>query len=302
MTEQSINGVKITQWTEEFDLGNINLPAIVAGMPNEVYHSLPGISKSGLDKINRSPAHYRHGELTTSKAMEIGSALHAAILEPEVFEAQYLMLPDVADRRSSEYKAAVKSRGEGNVLVGKEVARIEGMVNAITGNYKCAKIMGRDGWRELAFFANDPDTGVLCKIKIDFLAMGDGGYYAVDLKSTSNADPDEFSRSVERYNYHVQSSFYSDVFEWATGQILTRFWFAAVESEKPHGVICRYLCDDSVEIGSAQYRDNLDTYANCLMHDFWPCYPQPEDDDECVISLPGWKLAQHEAETVDEIY
>ena len=33
----------------------------VTDMPNEAYHSYTGISKSGLDLVNRSPAHFFYG-------------------------------------------------------------------------------------------------------------------------------------------------------------------------------------------------------------------------------------------------
>lgn len=35
------------------------MPKIIHGMPNADYHASPAISKSGLDKIAKSPAHYR---------------------------------------------------------------------------------------------------------------------------------------------------------------------------------------------------------------------------------------------------
>ena len=59
---------------------------LVTGMSNEAYHAYDGISKSGLDLIARSPAHYAYRTASEpTRAMVIGSATHAAILEPEVF-------------------------------------------------------------------------------------------------------------------------------------------------------------------------------------------------------------------------
>lgn len=276
-------------------------PCVISDMPNDVYHACEGISNSGLSKIARSPAHYKYGEFEATKAMELGSALHCAVLEPAVFAEQYLLLPDVKNRTASEYKAATKSRGAGNVLVGKEVDQLTGMVSALNDHYKANQLMGVKGWRELAMFARDPHTGVLCKAKFDFLGFDGHHFYAVDLKTTSDASPEEFSKSIANYRYHVQDAFYSDVFEWATGNTLDKFWFVAVESKRPHGIICRYLDDESREMGGIDARDSLTTYAECVEADYWPCYEQPETDEECVISLPGWKLAQYENDIVDEI-
>tara|TARA_R110000765_G_scaffold51973_2_gene104702 strand:- start:265 stop:1161 length:897 start_codon:yes stop_codon:yes gene_type:complete len=296
---------KVIFWSEEFDPEK-EAPCIVAGMPNEVYHATNAISKSGLDRIEKTPAHYKYGEFSESKAMEIGTALHAAILEPDVFKADFLMLPEIKDRRASEYKQAVKSHGKGNVLVGKECGQINGMVDAIRANYKAQKLLNSyEGFRELSFFAYDPVTGVLCRCRFDALVGDNGEYDAIDLKTTADAGDSgylAFQNTIAARRYHVQDAFYSDVFEWVTGKKINKFWFIAVESKKPHGVICRHLDPDSIQVGRDEYRVNLDTYSQCLNTDSWPCYYQPESDEDCEISLPEWKWRQIENKTQNEIY
>lgn len=297
-TEQNKMTIKITAYTENFNPLD-SAPCVVSGMPNDVYHSLPGISKSGLDKINKTPAHYKYGEFEVTKPMEIGTALHAAVLEPDVFASDFLMLPDVKDRRASEYKKACAAYD--NVLVGKECDQITGMVDALNDNFKASELMSGVGHRELSVFVRDPVMGVLCKCRFDFISIEENGAYTVDLKTTSDANEEAFSASMARYRYYVQSAFYSDVWLWATGLELSRFWFIAVESKKPHGVICRYLDDESVQLGRDEYRANLNTYAECISNDFWPCYEQPANDDDAVISLPYWIWNQLENDIVEEI-
>lgn len=292
--------IKVIEWHEGFD-PETAAPCAVSGMPNEVYHGLPGISNSGLSRMIKSPAHYKYSEGGGGTTLELGSAIHCRMLEPEVFDSQYLLLPDVADRRSSEYKQAVKSLGQGNVLVGKEVTRLEGMVSALKSSIRYSKLCSKAIGREIAFFARDPESGVLCKIKMDMLCFDEDGFFGVDLKSTADAEESAFSKSIANYGYHRQSAFYSDVFEWYTGYPLYRFWFPAIESQRPHGVLCRHICSESSEIGRSEYRPALDLYAECLRDDYWPCYADPEDDDECAISLPDWKMAQYDNEIVDEI-
>src|SRR5690625_2309598 len=91
----------------------MKLDGFIAGMPNEVYHASPGVSKSGLDKINRSPAHYKFApEVAQTRNMVLGAAMHAALLEPGLFEQEYLLLRDVKDRRVSAYKEAIKNHPE----------------------------------------------------------------------------------------------------------------------------------------------------------------------------------------------
>lgn len=61
-------------------------------LSNEQYHAHPAISKSDLDKISRSPQHYKHKKENPepeTPSMLRGRAVHAAILEPDLFAKEY---------------------------------------------------------------------------------------------------------------------------------------------------------------------------------------------------------------------
>jgi hypothetical protein len=253
---------------------------LVLNMPNDVYHAYAGISKSGLDLIARSPAHYAYRSPNEpTRAMVIGSATHAAILEPEVFAKQYMLLKDVTDRRSSAYKQAVEQFGADNVLTGTEADAVAGMQAALQLNVAAKLRLDEPGWCEIACFASDPVTGVLVKCKFDKLTSD---LLSVDLKTTQ--DLRDFAKSVANYRYHVQAAFYSDVFLWATGKQLTGFEFLAVEKEAPNASRIFLLDTPSVDYGRKLYREALDVYADCLRNDTWP---MPAGDVE-YIALPYW--------------
>lgn len=253
---------------------------LVLNMPNEAYHAYDGISKSGLDLIARSPAHYAYREhREPTRAMAIGSATHAAILEPDVFASEYMLLRDVKDRRASAYKEAVKAYGDDKVLTGKEADSVIGMQNALHMNPEAKVLLDADGWTEIACFATDPETGVLVKCKFDKLLKD---LRAPDIKTT--IDLRDFAKSVANYRYHVQQAFYSDVFFWATGLTLKEFQFLAVEKDAPNASRLFTLDDPSVEYGRKLYREALNVYAECLRTDEWPL---PDGGTE-YITLPAW--------------
>lgn len=260
----------------------IEAPCLIVGMPNDVYHATSAISKSGLDKINRSPAHYRYAApMQPTRAMAMGSAIHAAVLEPEIFSHQYLLLRDVTDRRSSEYKQAIKSHDAEFVLTGSEAVKVKGMQDAIYSNTATAKLFEGAGWNELSVFAHDPETGALCKCRFDRLTAD---MAAVDLKKTQDASERAFSRTMANYRYHVQAAFYTDVFKWATGIDLERFVFVATEEEFPHYTKPWRVADDSYLVGRDEYRNNLNLYAECAAAGEWPL----PDGSEEFIFLPEW--------------
>lgn len=259
-------------------------------MSNEEYHRHDSISKSGLDLIAKSPAHFRYAaHREPTRAMTLGTATHMAILEPDLYAAQYVTLPDGVDRRSSVYKEAVKTRSEESVLVRSEADRIEGMTAAVRGNREAQLILGRAGVSEASLFATDPVTGVAVRCRFDWLTYD---LHAVDLKTTAAADDDSFAKSIVNYRYFVQEAFYRDVFQWATGEKLRSFTFLAVESEMPHCVTMPVLADDVVAYGRQLYRRDLNRYADCLASGVWPGL----DGAPHVIGMPGWFVAQMDAE------
>ena len=276
----------------------IKSPMFIANMPDDVYHNWPdSISKSGLDLVNRSPAHYKYkSDKAASRAMEFGRALHCAVLEPDVFASRYLLLRHVSDRRASEYKQAVAAKGEGNVLVSGEADQIAGIQEVIKSSPAIQDYISKPARRELSLFVTHPETGVLVRCRYDMLTH-DG--IAIDLKTTQDVRPAEFAKSIANYRYHVQQAFYSDAFFWATGEQLQEFVFIALEKELPHAHRIYVLDDESVDLGRIAYLKDLQAYAHSVETDYWAgadCFG-PES-----ISLPSWAISRIEDEIVEEIF
>lgn len=270
----------------------------VTGMTNEEYHAHHAASKSALDLVAISPAHYAHGEKRKqTQAMKLGSAIHCAILEPELFASEYVMLRDITDRRSSEYKQAIKVHDPERVLIQSDSDRIVGISAAVEANkwFGRLKRVGSPGvYSELSVFAVDPETGTHVKCRFDYLDIVRA--IAVDLKKTRDARPDKFSRSVMEYAYHVQHAFYTDVLMWADGPVLNEFVFVAVEETAPHTVKPYRLDLESVRKGRSDYRAALNTFAACTESGEWPGIDGSEPE---LIGLPVWAFDEEEIETED---
>lgn len=260
----------------------------VIDMPNDAYHAWPAISKSGLDLINRSPAHYRYGtKREATRAMEIGTAIHTALLEPERFAAEYVLLRDVADRRASEYKQAVAAHGSERVLVSHEADSVAGMQESVRNSTAASSALSTAGWRELSMFATCPVTGALVKCRFDILTE-DGNAY--DLKKTQDARQDAFSRTIANYRYHVQAAFYSYVYALVTGRVLQTFSFIVVEQEPPHCAAVYALDSEATAQGKAEAMADLTTYAECVASGVWGGY----DEANNIIGLPHWAIIEPE--------
>lgn len=236
---------------------------LVLGMPNEAYHNYPAWNKSSLDLIARSPAHYKHAaSRNATRAMELGSAIHAAVLEPELYKSKYVLLEDVKDRRSSVYKEAVKIHGSEYVLTGTEATITECIREAVQHS-----IIKQPGNAEITVLATCNKTGLLVKARLDYLT---NELDAIDLKTTQDARSNEFAKSVHNYRYHVQDAFYRHVFYCATGRELNSFKFLAVEKEAPYFSAIYELGHEALEIGNYYAMRDLSTAKDCEQTDYWP--------------------------------
>lgn len=266
----------------------------VIGMPNEDYHRHPAVSNSALTLLDRSPAHFRYAPpREATRAMVIGTAIHTALLEPERFRAEYLLLKEVNDRRASEYKQAIKTHNEEKVLASHEAASVEGMQEMVYAQRSAREALELPGYREISFFATCPRTGLLLKCRFDILTETG---IAADIKKTRDARPDSFAKSVFNYRYHVQDAFYSYVYSLVAGRELQAFKFIAIEDQPPHALAVYQLDDDAKAEGHRTFGRNLDTYLQCSQSGEWPAY-QIETE---YLSLPSWVMARIESELDDE--
>lgn len=264
----------------------------ISGMPDTIYHATDGfISKSGLDLVNRSPAHYfyREGKERT-RHMVLGSATHTAILEPELFKRDYMILEGVTVRTAAAYKQAIKARDEDFTLTEAEGQKITAMQQEVYANHAVSQFIKSSEHKEISVFVKHPVYGVMVRVRFDLLANG----FIGDLKTTNDARSDEFSKSIFNYRYDVQAAIYLDAYEWLTGEKLKGFKFLAVENATPHRARLFTLDDYSISIGRKKADQDFAVYAKCLESGIWNGY-DGEDQDE-LISLPEWHINRFEDE------
>lgn len=251
-------------------------PGIYTGIPNDEYHSGPGVSKSGLWTIyNQTPAHFRFPpekkETAQSQAIkDLGSAIHAAILEPDLFERDFIRGPE--DRRGNKWKDLVEVATLDGKTVLVEAAYDEALAvrDMVHRNAWINAILTQgDGVNEASGYAADPVTGELRRVRPDRYRRD--LRVMIDVKSTESAAAEKFKRSVTAYGYHAQEAFYTDVWQ-DLGQPVDGFVFIAFEKKSPYAVQVFELPPAIVEEGRAIMRKALDTYAECHRKNAWPGY------------------------------
>jgi exodeoxyribonuclease VIII len=255
-------------------------------LTNAEYHASPAISKSGLDLIHRAPALYRWRQANPAEqtpAMRLGTLTHAIVLEPDLFERETAVRPEGIDRRTSVGKAdlaAFELEAEGREIISSEKgAKLAAIRDAVRSHPAAAKALADSPVIEQSIFW-DVD-GIACRCRPDAVtARG----VIVDLKTTRDASPDGFAKSVAQYRYHVQAAFYFDGYKAAFGEAPRGFVFIAVEAEPPYLVAVYVASEAMTNRGRHDYRADLETFRRCQDTDTWPGY----SDAPLTIDLPKW--------------
>ena len=271
-------------------------PGIYPDVPADEYHSWDAVSNSRLSTIHKhSPAHLRHELDNPSEptpAMALGSALHDAVLLPDVYRERYAVAPP-CDRRTKAGKATwaafCESSAGCTLLTDAQSEAVDGMSASVRSHPRVAELLAHPTARtELSIVWIDPGTGLTCKARLDILADC-GEWIAGDLKTTSDAKPAEFSRSVWNFGYHRQAAMYTDALA-AHGIDCPHFLFVAVESSPPYAVSVHRMLDEAVQAGRDQIQPLLETYRVCMESGVWPAW----GDDVHDLGLPYYAQRQLE--------
>lgn len=251
------------------------------------------LSSTGARELLKpgGPARFRHradtGTVETKRAFDLGHAVHTWTLGngPDV-----VLFPGTGKNpeawQKEDDKAQVAAlRAAGKVpLRPADYATAQAMVAAVKAHPIAGKLLDR-GEPEKTLIWRDPDTGVMCRAKVDWLRR-DG---MVDLKTAEAADAEALSKAAHNHGYAIQAPFYLrgyralalDVWRLRT----PFFVHIAVEKMPPHLVHVTQLTERAIAWGDRQVSQALEIYRDCTAAGIWPGYPTNEITD---IDLPAW--------------
>ena len=262
-------------------------------MDNTDYHAHPAISKSHLDQVAKSPLHYFARYLDPNRvateptaAMAIGSAVHTHVLELDQWDARYVSAPDGIDRRTkagkAEWEAFTTAATGRTVLPKADADLVMRMAHSVFSHPAAAMLLALPGKAETTHMWTDEATGLQCKCRPDWLT--DDGRLIVDLKTTEDASPRGFARSIAQWRYHTQASWYLDGVEQSTGTRPEQFLFVCVEKKAPYACAVYAADAEMIDAGAQTAARDLDVLATCKAANAWPGY----SDQIEPISLPAW--------------
>lgn len=255
---------------------------IYPNLSNEDYHKDPALSKGMLDKLAISAAHYKDAmerKAEPTPIMMFGAAFHCAQLEPDRFKKEYISMSEGLNKRNKDGKVFLEQHKDKIILSYDDNEAIKNMIKAINNNVTARSLLSK-GESEVSYFWKHK-LGFMCKDRPDHRQDD----ILIDLKTTADALPNKFSKSIADFKYHWQAAWYIEGVR-ANGIDVKYFLIITVEKTPPYALAVYRISPEDIYLAEEEIKPLLDLYVECRTTDTWPAYP----DKVQVIDLPAWYI------------
>lgn len=259
-------------------------------MTEQEYRSHPAVSRSELWRIHESPQKFKHFKGHPEKptpALLFGQVFHKLALERDTFFREYAVEPEL-NRRTKEGKQALaefmEEHTDKTIIPAQIYVQAVEMCEALAAEPLAQKLLA--GAREVPFFWVDELTGEECKCRVDCLNANYSNPIVVDVKSTTDASTEAFTRDAIKYGYDFQAAMYSEGVAKHIGQA-PLFVFIAVEKTPPYAVNILQADDLLLRRGNNLFRDYISIYHDCKLSGSWYGYLGKANQIN-NLALPAW--------------
>lgn len=275
------------------------------------YRIIEAMSSSKLKELLTSPALYYQRYISKelpskeSYAMDFGTKVHAALLQPDLFESSYKTFPsymtlpradaatvkgrcrweEVQDAPLDDYVYYYEPKSDDakkkmidafSNYYGKEIVtpgetkKINTMIEQLSLNPQTLELLNKDRVAEKVLMTVIDDIEL--KSKLDAIITDN---IVFDYKSCEHAINDELiTWSIKKYSYDLQAYFYKFMAEKNGYDIKEFVW---IFQNKHSGQCAVVPCPDYVlERGAAKMKLGLEIYRRCMSTGVWADYVDPE--------------------------
>lgn len=260
-------------------------------IPEAQYHAdTASLSASGAKVLlgRRPPSE-------DSDAIQFGRLVHVVLLEPERLDEYAVLNAETiglkkdgtkADnpKNTTAWKDAVfEAKRDGLTIIdGQTLIHAQALADAVRNHPEAARLLAQATDHELSAYAEHP-SGALVRARFDLVGPG----FIADIKTTPDADPENFGRVVNALMYHVSAAVYLDVAR-ANGLTVDRFDLICVEKEPTPGgdyrVSVLEIHPDAIEKGRELMAEACERWLALGKRVDLPSY----GPDRHVVDLPPW--------------
>ena len=276
----------------------------------EKYEKIEALNWSTVKLMQESPALLKHFadhpyERKDTDDFRLGRATHCAILEPDLFDEEFIVSPDFGNLNSKsglinkivflEDLVPVDETDMKILVDSDKMIDLRAHVNwleSVTSHIEIisekqreaalraseavrahgeARALLRGTRREHIVQWVDESTGIKCKGRID--AVGDS---IIDLKKTRHSTVRQILKSAADYDYHGQVAWYHDGATAAGiihGHTLPHVIFVHISNTSTFvdvAVISMGQCPETFEDGRKLYKRLISEYSGCQAANLWP--------------------------------
>lgn len=248
------------------------VPGIYYNMPDDVYHGDSAISSTGLKKMlpeddndKAHPMEYWEQSVLNpdrkaldTSAMRLGRQYHTLVLQPEKFDW--------------EVKAGIATSKVDGMIGEGDYNKLLAMKNEIMRSPQLSALLS-GGHPEVAIFWIDEETGIRCRIKIDYLHPK----WTLDLKSINGSTASKRKLRYETLDrdYDVSAVMYNEGLRvarekgWFLGEEHNNFILLfqgkdAPYTPRPININDKVLAKahEDFRLGLRIYKENIEKYGN----------------------------------------
>lgn len=247
------------------------------------YAAIDAINWSALKWMRESPLMYRYRlavPMDDKPALALGRATHTLVFEPAKFEAEYAIWQG-GRRAGKEWDAYAEAHADRTILREQDADLVTALAESIARHPLVQPYLD-DGLFERPVTWTDPDTGLACKAKPDWLLPAKR--VLLDLKTCASAEGRRFGAMAARLGYHCQMAHYRNGCEYGLGWKPQRVLIVAAEKEPPHDVSVFEVSEDDLYLANEEVAELLRKVKVCRAANQWPGrYLEVQ-----ALQLPAW--------------
>lgn len=293
------------------DQQNAMAARIVNQTANEYHSNIRRVSRSMLVDFIQSPnLYYRRyvqrdpaWQQASSSAMELGTLVHAAVLEGKRLEDLVHVIPDSvlnADghRKGKEWLSWKSIHDDKPQFKESDLAVPREMLKSVKASPAAMAVLGEAGHPRtrktgpVEVGIEWEVNGIERRTRLDRINTT----CIVDVKTARSCDLQKINNSLEADGYYIQAADYSMAFEALTGETLP-FKFLFIENCVPYRTAVVVIDPKWVDEGKAEVLSALDRLQICAESGDWR---DPIGDAEIPMSRPQWSKYRWQLTEGDE--
>ena len=296
----------------------IELPttSLIESMSNDEYHASPEFSSSQLKDILRSAAHFysfniaKEHEKETKKHLDFGTLAHTLFLEPEKFEAEFVVLPSDAPKPPTDVMRNAKNpsadslarvqwwdaweaqNGQKITISEEQLSGAMRIVRSLQALSMYEVMQKNPGMAEASIFFTDPIYDLRLRVRPDYHIIPCDAFpngMIFDVKTANDARPMAFSKACGNFAYDLSAAMYREGFQqYYQTEEKPPFIYLVGENDAPF-VGKQYKASDLfLSVGEVRYQKAKQLLAESKLMNEWQGYSQELDE----IFLPSYMTKQ----------